>query len=383
MAKRRFILLGDKTSHGGTVITASSNMTMDGIPVARIGDLVYCPRCNGNPHQIVGGAGNVTLDGMNLAREGDGVSDGSKLIAGRQYRGTHSDGSGGSKKVAAAAGVMEQGSQFEHAPAAKQMTEDKVVSLESFNNPESGEFVKASFFSGPPKISDKAFEAQMCEWACMCKDKYGKNGTHQSCVDENIRAQFYDETNHPKDNSPVWSEASFRKSDSTEMKPSNLFNWDKLEPLHSMYDLFESPKYPGKPAQYYPLNDTWRMDVVKIGTNGKPEKFYDMKFPGDDVKFGNDRDRLNAYRDIAEKYTGDRDNFVAFDVNKRCPCSDDSKEKEMQNVQEPQKSWSDKLKDALTPNTESTPFPGGEGKKPKPSVVPPILPGPMGLPIPI
>jgi uncharacterized Zn-binding protein involved in type VI secretion len=114
MAKRRFILLGDKTSHGGTVITASSNMTMDGIPVARIGDLVSCPRCNGNPHQIVGGAGNVTLDGKNLAREGDKVSDGSTLIATQQYRGTHSDGSGGSKKVAAAAGVMEQGSQFEH-----------------------------------------------------------------------------------------------------------------------------------------------------------------------------------------------------------------------------------------------------------------------------
>jgi len=90
MAKRRFILLGDKTSHGGTVITATSNMTMDGIPVARIGDLVSCPKCSGNPHHIVGGAGNVTLDDRNLAREGDQVSDGSVLIPVQQYRGTHS-----------------------------------------------------------------------------------------------------------------------------------------------------------------------------------------------------------------------------------------------------------------------------------------------------
>jgi uncharacterized Zn-binding protein involved in type VI secretion len=87
---KRFILLGDKTSHGGTVITASSNMTMDGIPVARIGDLVSCPHCNGNPHHIVQGAGTTTLDGRNLAREGDRVSDGSVLVPVQQYRGTHS-----------------------------------------------------------------------------------------------------------------------------------------------------------------------------------------------------------------------------------------------------------------------------------------------------
>jgi len=150
-----------------------------------------------------------------------------------------------------------------------------------------------------------------------------------------------------------------------------------------MYDLFESPKYPGKPAQYYPLDSTWRMDVIKIGTNGKPEKFYDMKFPGDDVKFGNDENRLEAYKNIAEKYSGKKSNFVIFDVNDRCRCDDNSKEEETQNAQEPQKSWSDKLKEALTPNTEPTPFPGAEGKKPKPPMIPPFLPTPMGIPIPI
>lgn len=38
-----FVLLGDKTTHGGTVISASSTMTVNGKPVALIGDKVSCP----------------------------------------------------------------------------------------------------------------------------------------------------------------------------------------------------------------------------------------------------------------------------------------------------------------------------------------------------
>ncbi|MDR0702167.1 MAG: PAAR domain-containing protein, partial [Azoarcus sp.] len=53
MAQRKFIVLGDTTSHGGTVITANSRMTIDGKPVACVGDLVVCPRCSGT-HVILG-----------------------------------------------------------------------------------------------------------------------------------------------------------------------------------------------------------------------------------------------------------------------------------------------------------------------------------------
>lgn len=35
--------LGDVCDHGAIIITASNDCTTDGIPVARIGDLVSCP----------------------------------------------------------------------------------------------------------------------------------------------------------------------------------------------------------------------------------------------------------------------------------------------------------------------------------------------------
>ena len=40
---RPYIRLGDSTSHGGTVISATARMTIDGIPVARLGDQCTCP----------------------------------------------------------------------------------------------------------------------------------------------------------------------------------------------------------------------------------------------------------------------------------------------------------------------------------------------------
>jgi uncharacterized Zn-binding protein involved in type VI secretion len=40
-----FIVIGDRTSHGGTVISGDPVWTIDGQPVARIGDQVTCPRC--------------------------------------------------------------------------------------------------------------------------------------------------------------------------------------------------------------------------------------------------------------------------------------------------------------------------------------------------
>ncbi len=38
-----FVLLGDKTTHGGSIISASSTMVVNGKKVALIGDEVSCP----------------------------------------------------------------------------------------------------------------------------------------------------------------------------------------------------------------------------------------------------------------------------------------------------------------------------------------------------
>ena len=41
-----FIVEGDRTSHGGTVLECKSRWFIDGIPGAQVGDPVWCPRCN-------------------------------------------------------------------------------------------------------------------------------------------------------------------------------------------------------------------------------------------------------------------------------------------------------------------------------------------------
>ncbi|MDC6119677.1 PAAR domain-containing protein [Serratia rubidaea] len=45
--------LGDATTHGGKIISASSTMFVNGIPVARIGDRISCPEHGAN-HIIEG-----------------------------------------------------------------------------------------------------------------------------------------------------------------------------------------------------------------------------------------------------------------------------------------------------------------------------------------
>lgn len=45
MAIIGFIVVGDRTSHGGTVVSGDMTYTIDGQPIARIGDKVFCPRC--------------------------------------------------------------------------------------------------------------------------------------------------------------------------------------------------------------------------------------------------------------------------------------------------------------------------------------------------
>jgi uncharacterized Zn-binding protein involved in type VI secretion len=40
-----FIVVGDRTSHGGEVLSSTSRRFIDSIPLARVGDPVWCPRC--------------------------------------------------------------------------------------------------------------------------------------------------------------------------------------------------------------------------------------------------------------------------------------------------------------------------------------------------
>jgi len=82
---RKIIVLGDSTDHGGTVISGSPSQSIDGKPIARLGDKVDCPQLYPNkvPHgvnAIVEGDANYTIDGIPVALEGHKTECGCALI---------------------------------------------------------------------------------------------------------------------------------------------------------------------------------------------------------------------------------------------------------------------------------------------------------------
>lgn len=76
------IRLGDKTSHGGTVVEASTVSDIGGIGIARMGDKTVCPTHGTQP--IVSGDMTLIVDGKPAARHGDTTGCGATLIAGQQ-----------------------------------------------------------------------------------------------------------------------------------------------------------------------------------------------------------------------------------------------------------------------------------------------------------
>ncbi|AUH52364.1 PAAR domain-containing protein [Chromobacterium sp. ATCC 53434] len=97
---KRVIRIGDPTSHGGKVVSASATTSMFGKAVALIGDAVSCPQ-NGHVNcVIVEGDPSWTVGGKAVALEGHKVSCGAALIStmgevGRDYEssGTATTGS--------------------------------------------------------------------------------------------------------------------------------------------------------------------------------------------------------------------------------------------------------------------------------------------------
>lgn len=75
------IVLGDKTSHGGAVLEGSMETTIDGKPVARVGDKVSCPIPGHGTCPIVSGDPTWIIDGQPAARHGDTTGCGATLIS--------------------------------------------------------------------------------------------------------------------------------------------------------------------------------------------------------------------------------------------------------------------------------------------------------------
>jgi uncharacterized Zn-binding protein involved in type VI secretion len=102
---QQVIVVGDKTSHGGVVISGAPATTIDGKPMARIGDKATCPcRGHGSVTLIVSGDPTCIIDGQPIARHGDKTACGATLIS-SQVRVTDggSGGNGGNSSVPGAA----------------------------------------------------------------------------------------------------------------------------------------------------------------------------------------------------------------------------------------------------------------------------------------
>ncbi|WP_426105912.1 PAAR domain-containing protein [Massilia sp. TSP1-1-2] len=76
------IRLGDSTTHGGKVVrVAATNYIIDGIPVARVGDLCSCPISGHDGCTIAEGNPIHLIDGIAVAYEGHKTTCGAALIA--------------------------------------------------------------------------------------------------------------------------------------------------------------------------------------------------------------------------------------------------------------------------------------------------------------
>lgn len=73
------IIQGDKTSHGGTVLAGSPFSDCAGKPIARVGDMVACPKCRGVFPIAEGDQSNI-VDGAPVAYHGCKVACGASLI---------------------------------------------------------------------------------------------------------------------------------------------------------------------------------------------------------------------------------------------------------------------------------------------------------------
>lgn len=74
------IVLGDKTTHGGTVISADNTFDVYDKPAARVGDMTVCPKCKGTFPITSGASDFIDPAGRGYARHMDTTACGAKLI---------------------------------------------------------------------------------------------------------------------------------------------------------------------------------------------------------------------------------------------------------------------------------------------------------------
>jgi len=72
--------LGDAMTHGAHIIGGSPNMTINGLPAARLGDPVICP-IHGQTQIVAGCAPTMTVNGLVVGRLGAKAGCGAVVVS--------------------------------------------------------------------------------------------------------------------------------------------------------------------------------------------------------------------------------------------------------------------------------------------------------------
>ena len=79
---RRQARMGDRSTHGGKIVSGASRTLVNGMPVARMGDKHDCPIPGHGTTNIVSGSPDTQTEGRPNARMGDAVECGARIITG-------------------------------------------------------------------------------------------------------------------------------------------------------------------------------------------------------------------------------------------------------------------------------------------------------------
>lgn len=82
-----FVCLGDPTSHGGRVVTATSKISINGKPVAQVGDLVSCPQQGHGINPIIYSNSACITDKTRICLNGAKAACGCIIYAQEQTKG--------------------------------------------------------------------------------------------------------------------------------------------------------------------------------------------------------------------------------------------------------------------------------------------------------
>jgi uncharacterized Zn-binding protein involved in type VI secretion len=110
-----FIVLGDRTNHGGEVLEGDPSTTINGKPVARVGDKVSCPIPGHGTNSIVEGAADTLISDKPVALHGHKTACGATLISSQMLVSWQagSAGSGANPGSAPAAMAEKHDEQFQ------------------------------------------------------------------------------------------------------------------------------------------------------------------------------------------------------------------------------------------------------------------------------